>query len=1090
MCLMIKRTKHHVILESYRVRNKSFTEIEKTAKLLYFVNSSASNLGRSLSAYLDGTQLSFAEIETKVAPTLFLALTTIPQVSQVSYIGLDGLMFSFYNDNDQTLAVYSNTSHSSSWYAKPVNRDTGKLYGNPVALDSMLTVNSSWFQKALNSTSGYSSVRTGWNKAQDTLILNAVAMDGRGVISLGFPITIVTDHFAALDFHGGFLHLGSEDGQVIMKTNLPDTQIDVYNSSAVVQVFKPNGGLMRQDNLLCSSDYGKLRPHTLKILGNKYMFYCSTLDIAGIHSVYVLAYPGYGLADLVHRNSRLSIMLLSIVLVLVIVSLCMYIFLTARATKREMFLCAALIKQTEATQQAERKSMNKTKAYAGANHDVRGSLAAITGLIELCQEDAKPESELAANLMQMQNCTKDLLGILNSILDMSKIEAGKASLEKEDFNLSQLLEDVVDMYYPLGMKKGVDVVLDPCDGSILKLPLVRGDRIKIKQILCNLVSNAIKFTTDGHVSVRAVVKKNNFKKEIIASNRTNALKFLSWFCHRNKNAFTDLDAFHSVEENPNELEIEFEVDDTGRGVPKDKQKSIFEDYVQVKETTIGQEGCGLGLGIVQSLVRVMKGELRIIEKEPGERGTCFRFNVFLSTSGAEFLDTEENRPSSGFHQHFYFMSPKPEGSHVIMFMAGEERRKVLKKYIESLNIKVTIIKHWRGFPFSLEKIKRKLEGCYFSAGKSESNLFEYSSTSASSNSDMNSKPLSIKDGTDHILPQYRNTNSKISSGIILFVIDSNAVSNHADELHSTLANFRKDIPKSLCKVVWLDDRMVRQSGFQEQDRQNPEGDYVIYKPLHGSRLIEVLSLLPERKCSFSNRVIGSTVEEIHTSEDPEQKGASQCSFSKCVMGSTVEGVHLSDDPEHKATSQCSISQCVMESTAQEINTEDLNLLNRSNSSVSHTSSLQQIVIHKQRDNKPLDGKRILVVEDNDLLRRLTATSLCKLGANVERSTNGEEALNQVCKALSDQKKEGDSKSLPYDYIFMDCEMPIMNGYEATRLIRIEEKQYDVHIPIIALTAHAMPEEASKSFDAGMDFHLTKPLQVDKLMDVIQSPHKQ
>lgn len=64
-------------------------------------------------------------------------------------------------------------------------------------------------------------------------------------------------------------------------------------------------------------------------------------------------------------------------------------------------------------------------------------------------------------------------------------------------------------------------------------------------------------------------------------------------------------------------------------------------------------------------------------------------------------------------------------------------------------------------------------------------------------------------------------------------------------------------------------------------------------------------------------------------------------------------------------------------------------------------------------------------------------------------------------------------------------MPVMNGYEATKLIRIEEKRYGIHIPIIALTAHAMEEEASKTRRAGMDFHLTKPLQEETLLDAIR-----
>lgn len=217
---------------------------------------------------------------------MFLALSTIPQLTQASYIGLDGLLFSFYNDKDQTFAVYSNISFSSQWYTQPVNRDTGKLYGDAVASDSMVAVNASWFQKALNSSSGYSSLGTKWNRAEDSLFLNTVAMDGRGVVSLGFPLEVVINHFATIDFHGGYFHLGTVDGQVVVQTRLPNTQIEIYNSTAVVQTLNPNGDPVGHYNLSCETDDdGKLGSLYQKIVGVKYMFYCSTINIAGLHSV-------------------------------------------------------------------------------------------------------------------------------------------------------------------------------------------------------------------------------------------------------------------------------------------------------------------------------------------------------------------------------------------------------------------------------------------------------------------------------------------------------------------------------------------------------------------------------------------------------------------------------------------------------------------------------------------------------------------------------------------------------------------------------------------------------------------------------------
>lgn len=123
-----------------------------------------------------------------------------------------------------------------------------------------------------------------------------------------------------------------------------------------------------------------------------------------------MAYHRNGLISLVSRNNKLSLVLLVLMFVAVVISLGIFIILIAKAANREMFLCAALIKQMNATEQAERKSMNKTFALAKASHDVRASLAAITGLVEHCQENATPQTRLAENLGLIRTSAKDLLG--------------------------------------------------------------------------------------------------------------------------------------------------------------------------------------------------------------------------------------------------------------------------------------------------------------------------------------------------------------------------------------------------------------------------------------------------------------------------------------------------------------------------------------------------------------------------------------------------------------------------------------------------------------------------------------------------------
>jgi K+-sensing histidine kinase KdpD len=96
----------------------------------------------------------------------------------------------------------------------------------------------------------------------------------------------------------------------------------------------------------------------------------------------------------------------------IFISIVSFILLVVRVAGREIHLCSALIKQMEATQQAERKSMNKSLAFASASHDIRAALAGITGLIEICYAEARAGSELDTNLQQMDDCTKDLVGKL------------------------------------------------------------------------------------------------------------------------------------------------------------------------------------------------------------------------------------------------------------------------------------------------------------------------------------------------------------------------------------------------------------------------------------------------------------------------------------------------------------------------------------------------------------------------------------------------------------------------------------------------------------------------------------------------------
>lgn len=347
-------------------------------------------------------------------------------------------------------------------------------------------------------------------------------------------------------------------------------------------------------------------------------------------------------------------------------------------------------------------------------------------------------------------------------------------------------------------------------------------------------------------------------------------------------------------------------------------------------------------------VRLMDGEIGIVEKEPGERGTCFRFSVLLTacqTDSAQLLED----PMNGFHPHFSFIrnpTTRSEGSHshLILYITGEERKRVLKKYIENLNIKVTLVKQGKSLHRELEKIKHKLDFPELMS------LADYLNKSASTNSD----------------PAEPNDPGSSSAFTVVVVIDSSA--GILSELCSAVSHFRKDIP---CKVVWLDNPLTRSTFSRDEQavREILPCDHLIYKPFHGSRLTQVLHLLLERK------------------------GISVCNFPKSISGTTEQGTLPCVETRPSKDQNCS-----------------------------GTVSGKQT----GRAEKPLNEKKILVVEDNNLLRKLTVTSLEKLGAKVAVCVNGKEALDEVCKILKETNELGPSKELPYDYIIMDCEVNVTN----------------------------------------------------------------
>lgn len=232
----------------------------------------------------------------QVAPFLFQALSTLPYITQVSYIGIGGYYLFYYGDENQIFRVFSNSSfgvNSSSensretpWYSQPINQDTGKPYGKVTMNYSSVTINASWFQEALNSRNGYASLDTSFNDAHHNLLfLNSASVNGKGVISFGFPVKIMLNYLNDMDIQGGSLYLATRDGKVL-KEGLRNTQVLFDGNYISFEFMKPNGDRMGSlGSVSCDPKDGNSSVSLVNIEGVNYMFYCSPIDIVGVQSV-------------------------------------------------------------------------------------------------------------------------------------------------------------------------------------------------------------------------------------------------------------------------------------------------------------------------------------------------------------------------------------------------------------------------------------------------------------------------------------------------------------------------------------------------------------------------------------------------------------------------------------------------------------------------------------------------------------------------------------------------------------------------------------------------------------------------------------
>jgi len=235
-----------------------------------------------------------------------------------------------------------------------------------------------------------------------------------------------------------------------------------------------------------------------------------------------------------------------------------------------------------ANQELAQASQSKDEFLAHTSHELRTPLNSILGFTKLILDGlCKSPQEEKELLRDVYRSAQHLLGIVNDILDIGRIEAGKMTLRVEDVPV----RDVLDSTLPLVAVQAADKGLELRDETVrLEIPLVRADEVRMRQVLLNLLSNAVKFTQQGQITLRA-----------------------------------DLASHPGF--------VRLEVEDTGIGIPDDKRDVVFLKFVQVDAAQARRHGgSGLGLPISRKLVELMGGAIGI-EDGPGGKGTRVWFTL-------------------------------------------------------------------------------------------------------------------------------------------------------------------------------------------------------------------------------------------------------------------------------------------------------------------------------------------------------------------------------------------------------------------------------------------------------------------------------
>ncbi|MCK9616842.1 MAG: response regulator [Lentimicrobiaceae bacterium] len=683
----------------------------------------------------------------------------------------------------------------------------------------------------------------------------------------------------------------------------------------------------------------------------------------------------------------------------------------------------------------EQASRYKSEFLANMSHELRTPLNSILVLSQLIADNSKKnlEEKQIEFAKTIHSSGTDLLTLINEILDLSKVEAGKLELNVEKIYIGDLVVQLEKTFKPVATNKKLDFT---CTIAPEIPETIESDWVRIHQILKNLLSNSLKFTNKGKVSLEI--------------SRPNASQKL------NKKGLTHQNT------------IAFSVSDTGIGIQNDKLKLIFDAFQQADGTTSRKYGgTGLGLSISKNFADLLGGEITVESKEG--MGTIFTLilpeKCILppkETSAALVKTEEKEKPASVFSEIVVekeIKEGKPQlpevhddkstirkGDKVMLIIEDDLNfARVLYDLASAKGFKCLIAPDGEtGLHYA---IIYKPSAITLDIGLPGINGWEVMDTLKSSSE------------TRHIPVYFISASDKNVKALKMGAIGYLTKPVSLDQLNKAFEKIEKYISNTTKKLLIIDDEaIIRKSIIELIGSEGVETTAVE----NGNEAFEIL-----KKETFDCIILDLGLKDMSGFDLLEQiRKQDEMAEIPVIVYTGKELTHEDEEKLQKYADSIIIKGA---RSPERLLAETSLFLHRMEASMPEKKRQLLKLVHDK--DAVFKGKKILIVDD-DMRNVFALTSVLEAKEiRIMVGKNGKEGIEKL------------NANPDVDLVLMDIMMPEMDGYEAMRTIRKDSKF--LKLPIIALTAKAMKDDREKCIAAGANDYMTKPFDTEKLLSLLR-----